>query len=172
MPDDRLREQMSWLIQNRDEALRIVPMENRHIPAVMVIEKQVQFEPWTEKIFRKEIEKNFSLCFVIERSRNSSEKSIVIGYLCAEKILDEVHLNNIAVARNFQRCGYGKALLGFLLSAAIREEASVIHLEVREDNIAAIKLYESFGFKITGKRPDYYNSAHGKCSAILMSLRL
>jgi ribosomal-protein-alanine N-acetyltransferase len=38
-------------------------------------------------------------------------------------------------------------------------------LEVRADNIAAISLYESFGFVINGRRRDYYGAGQ---DAVLM----
>jgi len=43
----------------------------------------------------------------------------------------------------------------------------LLTLEVRESNIAALKLYKRAGFKITGRRKHYYNKPDE--DAIIMS---
>jgi ribosomal-protein-alanine N-acetyltransferase len=50
----------------------------------------------------------------------------VVGYLCLWEVADEVHITNIAV------------------------------LEVRPSNNEARTLYESFGFRVVGRRRGYY----------------
>ena len=43
------------------------------------------------------------------------------------------------------------------LIAAADEYGGPVFLEVRTDNLAAIGLYESYGFTITGTRKNYYH---------------
>jgi ribosomal protein S18 acetylase RimI-like enzyme len=47
----------------------------------------------------------------------------------------------------FLKCGVGKALMDFSIEHSIKSQAKSIRLDVYEDNIPAIKLYEKCGFK-------------------------
>jgi len=43
------------------------------------------------------------------------------------------------------------------MEQARREQARRVHLEVRESNTAARKLYERWGFREVGRRKSYYS---------------
>jgi ribosomal-protein-alanine N-acetyltransferase len=69
---------------------------------------------------------------------------------------DEAWVNNIAVRRDRQRQGLGRALLEALLAEADRRGARAVLLEVAADNAAAQKLYARHGFDVVGVRRGYY----------------
>ncbi len=75
------------------------------------------------------------------------------GMLCA---VDEGQITNIATHPSYRRQGYGKAIVEALIKHAKNEGLASISLEVRESNNAAITLYRDFGFKVEGKRKDFY----------------
>ncbi len=52
--------------------------------------------------------------------------------------------------------GTGRALLVAAERAAAARGASGLHLEVRPDNANALHLYESSGYRMTGRRARYY----------------
>lgn len=81
------------------------------------------------------------------------------GYASGKLILDEFNINNVAVKPEFRRCGHGAELMNALLSEATARGATTAFLEVNEGNLAALRLYESLGFKVIGKRPNYYNGS-------------
>ena len=54
------------------------------------------------------------------------------------------------------------------MGLAARAGANLIYLEVRPANTAAIRLYESMGFRQAGLRPGYYQSASGREDALVM----
>ena len=60
-----------------------------------------------------------------------------------------IHLHHFGISPEFQNKGYGKLLLEESLKFA-RDEDVQIKLEVHKTNIAAIKLYEKYGFKYLG----------------------
>lgn len=62
----------------------------------------------------------------------------------------------ICVRRDTWRQGIGSKLLEYLLAVAEENGLEQIELEVRKDNIAAIRLYESFGFKKIATIPDFF----------------
>ena len=81
-------------------------------------------------------------------------------------MLGELHVTTIAVRPEHRRRGHARALVSAALAAY--PVARCVHLEVRPTNAAAITLYESLGFRATGRRPRYY----GDEDALLMTLDL
>ncbi|MFC1961791.1 ribosomal protein S18-alanine N-acetyltransferase [Chloroflexota bacterium] len=91
----------------------------------------------------------------------------IAGFAGMWVMVDEAHITNIAVRRQHQRRGLGKLLLISLVDAANRLSASHMTLEVRISNIAARRLYQSFGFQEVGIRRGYY--LDNREDAVLMS---
>lgn len=60
----------------------------------------------------------------------------------------KLFLLNVVVAKEFRGKGYGKILVKNVLEAGISIGAEKLYLQVSSDNEKAIKLYESFGFKL------------------------
>ena len=75
------------------------------------------------------------------------------GMLCA---VDEGQITNIATHPDYRRRGYGRAVVEALIKYAKNNGLDSISLEVRESNKAAIELYSALGFKVEGKRKDFY----------------
>ncbi len=80
----------------------------------------------------------------------------VIGYAGYWYLLDEVHINTLAVTPEERGRGLGRLLLLNLLLLALAHEPGQIRLEVRRRNRAAQRLYESVRFSVVGRRPGYY----------------
>lgn len=81
---------------------------------------------------------------------------IVTGYLYYSNIYDRIEINQITVFDNYRRHGYASKLMRYLL-----KKNKNISLEVKCDNIPAIKLYEKFGFKKVAVRKGYYKGIDG-----------
>ena len=81
----------------------------------------------------------------------------IIGYLYYSDIYDRVEINQIEIEENHRNCGKGSLLLKELTDTVDKS----ITLEVRKDNIPAIKLYEKFDFKKVAIRKNYYNGVDG-----------
>ena len=69
-----------------------------------------------------------------------------------------------------RRQGIARKLIELAIRAAREETAGYITLEVRKSNLGARKLYETFGFRVVGERPDYYGVQ--KESAVLMEIEI
>lgn len=65
-------------------------------------------------------------------------------------------LYSIAVSPNSAGRGVGRRLLQAIEDEARRRGASRMHLEARADNGSAIHLYEKMGYRLVGRRDDYY----------------
>ena len=85
------------------------------------------------------------------------------GYMGVQIFSGEAYVTNLATIPAFRRQGVAKALI----NEALKNEMDFITLEVRESNIPAINLYNSFGFEKVGVRPNYYSDPTE--NAILMT---
>lgn len=114
---------------------------------------------WNYSILKDELNSKNSTYFVAKSNQN------VVGFAGMKIILDEAEIMNIVTKKDCRNQGIGKLLLKRLLLEAKNKNIKKINLEVNEDNIIAIHLYESLGFIQNGKRKNYYDDKN----AILMS---
>jgi [ribosomal protein S18]-alanine N-acetyltransferase len=80
----------------------------------------------------------------------------VLAYGCVWSILEEAHITILAVDPQLQRRGLGRLILWGLMECAIKRGLERSTLEVKETNLAAIGLYQAYGFMAAGRRPKYY----------------
>lgn len=83
------------------------------------------------------------------------------GFIEIEKHFEIIDLVNIAVLEEYQRDGIATMLINYIF---MNMNAEKMLLEVRENNIKAIKFYEKNGFKEINRRKKYY----GNEDAIIM----
>ena len=69
---------------------------------------------------------------------------------------DELHITNVAVHPEARRHGIARSLLESVFERARAGSARMVLLEVRPSNVEASALYESFGFRVVGRRRGYY----------------
>ena len=94
-----------------------------------------------------------------------------IGFAIARVIGEDSELLSLGVVASSRRRGVAKQLVAGMLRQAARAGARRIFLEVAEDNFAAQGLYRCYGFRLVGRRPDYYRRTGGGATAAL-TLRL
>jgi ribosomal-protein-alanine N-acetyltransferase len=140
-------------------------MRPTDLDEVVAIERASFTMPWSRGAFLYEIEQNrVAHCHVVR------ESGVIIGYLCVWEIADEVHVTNIAIHPAHRRRGIARELLAGLIADARARDLRMIVLEVRPSNHQAIALYESFNFRVTGRRRGYYYDT-GE-DALVMETRL
>jgi len=94
------------------------------------------------------------------------------GFVITQVVLDEATLFNIAIHPLWQRRGLGRLLLTALIEQLTARNVVTLWLEVRASNLAALALYEEFGFNEVTVRRNYYPSVNGREDAIVMALPL
>lgn len=120
------------------------------IPEVLKIENMSFSTPWSEASFLNEIHKPSSLTKVAVLGDK------IIGYICANRIIDECHILNLAVHPYFRRQGIAKTLVEEVQNELKENKCIYIYLEVRTSNFGARKFYEYLGFRVIGIRKNYY----------------
>ena len=132
-------------------SLSIERMLPADVPEVLVIERASFSMPWSRGAFLYEIEQNqVARCWV------GREDGRVVGYICLWEVADELHVTNVAVHPDARRRGFARALLESVFAHARAVGSRMVLLEVRPSNTEAIPLYESFGFRVIGRRRGYY----------------
>jgi len=129
----------------------ISPLEAADIPEVLEIEKTVDPSPWAESSFKHEVETNKLAYYFVARHDGK-----IVGYAGYWLVIDEVHITKVATHLDFRRQKIGEQLLTHLLESASQQGATRGTLELRESNEPARKLYEKFGFSVSGTRKHYY----------------
>ncbi len=134
------------------------------LPAVLAIEQVAKPTPWNEKSYRQEItdnDKSYPTALVVN--------SQLIGYIVWWLIVDEIQIQTIAIDPAKRGQGLGRALLTDALNKGLKQGATISTLEVRESNVVAQSLYQSLGYEVVGKRPNYYRDGE---TAYLMTAHL
>jgi len=132
------------------ETLNIREMAERDLEKIVQLEHSAFLTSWSSEAFAKAIRdpKGFN--------RVAEDLSGLVGYLTAFSVLDEAFLTNLFVVSHCRRRGVGKRLLNNLIGGTVKKGVKQIFLEVREENVAAIRLYEEMDFSIVAVRKGYY----------------
>ncbi|MDO4308856.1 MAG: ribosomal protein S18-alanine N-acetyltransferase [Eubacteriales bacterium] len=119
---------------------------------VMEIEQDLFHVPWTREGYFTFLTRKDAMFLVVE------EKGQILGYCGLLMVLDEGDVTNVAVRRDRQKEGIGNFLMESLVRLSEGLGVRTIHLEVRESNEGAVRLYERIGFRRDGIRKKYYEN--------------
>jgi ribosomal-protein-alanine N-acetyltransferase len=98
----------------------------------------------------------------------------LLAFLLAQGAAGEAEILTLATNPQERRRGHAQALIGILAAYYKAAGTTRLFLEVREDNEAALALYEKTGFRRIGLRPSYYRDLRDGNwrSAVLMCREL
>jgi ribosomal-protein-alanine N-acetyltransferase len=134
------------------------------------IEASVVSWPWSLQQYEDAFSAGYLMWGCFENPANHTELQ---AFALFQQVLDECTLMNLVVHTGCQRQGFAYNLLQKTLRMLKNEYAiNRCLLEVRESNIAAIRLYQKMGFEIDGLRKNYYPASTGRETAVLMSCNL
>ena len=140
----------------RDEVGRVTAFSLRRLElgdldAIERIERASYPTPWSRSMFAGELAKQSSLSIAAVTPDEQ-----LVGYLVLSRYVDAWHVMNVAVDPEHRRLGIATAMLARLFEVTRDDAERGYTLEVRVSNLAAIALYESFGFVSRGVRRGYY----------------
>lgn len=122
---------------------------------------------WKEEEIANLAQKPGSKTFVCEQEAN------IGGFVLLQAAADECEIVSIAVEKARRRTGIGRLLVAHVAEFAQRNGIKKLFLEVAEDNLDAIALYESAGYAVYNRRKAYYRRWHGRAvDALMMRLLL
>ena len=132
---------------------------------IMEIEVACFEDPWPRKSFSEDLDNSAARVLVLCLDGSPD----AVAFICYWRVLDEVHIMDIAVHPEYQRRGLAQHLIDHMLLDP-HGEGSVARalLEVRPSNKPAIALYLRLGFKEVGQRSRYYPDGE---DALVMTLK-
>jgi len=92
---------------------------------------------------------------------NGKIVGFVIGMLYIERTALAGHILTIDVSPAYRKKGIAQKLLKEIEKIFKEKGAKTCHLEVREDNVAALRLYQKLGYKKVARLKGYYRDANG-----------
>ena len=146
--------------------VRLEPMTEAHLHAVVALEHRAYAHPWQQK--------HFSDCLASGyQAQMLMAGEVLLGYFVAMKGFEEVHLLNISVAPEHQGQGWARVLLDALALWTRGQGMQWLWLDARAGNTRAIHVYKAHGFRTVGTRRQYYPADQGtREDAVVMSLQL
>lgn len=118
---------------------------------------------WTPLRVAREIRDPDSIV-VVARSRG-----LMVGFAIAGFGDEIAHISLLAVRREWQRKGAGRAMFDWLKASALTAGIATMRLELRSANRDARLFYRALGFEEAGTAPGYYR---GREAALRMQLHL
>jgi len=131
-------------------AITLRPMQAGDLATVMDIEQVSYTMPWTESTFRGLLRRRDADLVVADAVGR------VVGYAVAWSVVDQCELGNVAVSADWRGLGIGRSLVLEVLQLARGRDVGEVFLEVRPSNPVAQRLYASLGFRLVGRRKNYY----------------
>ena len=130
------------------------------VVAIFSIQQECGYNSWSESNIAESVSKGH--CWLLEHQHT------VIGFALFQVVLDEAELLNIVLKKDYQGKGMAQALLSHAFSELFALDVTRFFLEVGVNNHKAIQLYDNFGFRVTGKRENYYKNNDGAEDALIM----
>lgn len=129
----------------------IVEVSNDKIEDIVVIEQELFLHPWTKAQFLYELNEN-----TFARMYMYIENGEVLGYIDMWITFEMAQLAKIAVTKRAHRRGIAHKMMKFMIAKCEEHMCENITLEVRVENVAAIRLYEAYGFLEVTRKIGYY----------------
>lgn len=126
------------------------------LDAIMTLESALfGSDAWSRSMMSGELNDKHSYYLV---ALPVGEPNVIAGYagLRAPRAEPQADIQTIGVAGDARRQGLGRVLMLRLIDEARDRGAREVFLEVRADNPAAQRLYESLGFEQIAVRAKYY----------------
>jgi ribosomal-protein-alanine N-acetyltransferase len=140
------------------------------IPALLRIEQRVAAAAhWTPLQYQALFARDLLPCITLV-AEAPPPAGAIHGFVIGRSQGPDWEIENLAVDARERRQGIGGRLVRELLARLRGAGVTEVLLEVRESNTAALRLYESVGFRHEGRRPQYYHDPDE--DALLLRLRL
>jgi ribosomal-protein-alanine acetyltransferase len=147
--------------------IKVVPLTEQHLDELLRYEREM-FGPeaWSRASYRGEIADTATRRYLALED----ETGALLGWGGVLLAADIAEITTVGIIPPARRRGLGRRLLRELCRVAADGGARELFLEVRVDNTAAIRLYETDGFETVGRRRGYYD--HGRVDALTMRREL
>lgn len=145
--DVNMKQQISHLLTEQSES---------DLSQIAQLEKQLfSVGSWSDDVLQEFFSQRHTHFFVMRLDNK------IIGYCITQVMFDTAEILRIGVSRAYQRQGLAKQILMEVMVFLKKMEVDKLLLEVRNDNLSAIGLYQGFDFKQIHVRKNYYDNKDG-----------
>lgn len=116
------------------------------------LERQCFTESWSYKLLEAGLHSDYDVYYVFQQEER------ILGYCNLRILAGEGEVQRIAVLPGYRRLGVARKMMEAMVTCARVSLVSAISLEVRQGNLPARNLYESFGFRAEAVRKGYYRN--------------
>lgn len=127
-------------------------MESLDLEQVAELEKVCFSESWSYGLLEAGVHSPYDVYYVYEQDGR------ILGYCNLRLLAGEGEVQRIAVLPEYRRLGLARKMMEAMVDYARENMAVSISLEVRESNLPARKLYETYGFIAEAVRRGYYHN--------------
>lgn len=127
-------------------------MESLDLEQVAELEKVCFSESWSYGLLEAGVHSPYDVYYVYEQDGR------ILGYCNLRLLAGEGEVQRIAVLPEYRRLGLARKMMAAMVDYARENMAVSISLEVRESNLPARKLYETYGFTAEAVRRGYYHN--------------
>jgi ribosomal-protein-alanine N-acetyltransferase len=124
------------------------------LDSIVALEAVSFTNPWSRDMLARELVQSAVSRLYVLRTVDRAVAAFCLCWL----IVDELHINTIAVDPALRRHGLATRLIRHVMAEAVLGGARRATLEVRRSNTAALALYERLGFAVCAVRPGYYSA--------------
>jgi [ribosomal protein S18]-alanine N-acetyltransferase len=118
--------------------------------AYSILEESPEASTWSRESLQESVSQGVAWAAELD----GRVAGILIGRVAAE----EFDILNLAVGKACRRRGLATQLVSVALEYARTAGALQVYLEVRASNEGAIAFYMRMGFRVCGRRPNYYRN--------------
>ncbi|KEA64406.1 Ribosomal-protein-S18p-alanine acetyltransferase [Marinobacterium lacunae] len=120
-------------------------------------------DPWSAKLWQQMLTNSKRyVCWLLLGERP-------MGFILFSHVLDEAELMRIGVHPQVRNEGHARAMLTQAQGVLEQRGVGAFYLEVRDSNSAAQHLYHSCGWRLDGRRRNYYPTEDGTEDALLFN---
>ena len=116
------------------------------------LERQCFTESWSYKLLEAGLHSDYDVYYVFQQEER------ILGYCNLRILAGEGEVQRIAVLPGYRRLGVARKMMEAMVTCARASLVTAISLEVRQGNLPARNLYESFGFRAEAVRKGYYRN--------------
>ncbi len=138
--------------------MRIIALDPCHAPSMTALHRESFSPAWPEHDMQQHLARDLVLGYEMEGGLR--------GFIILALAADQADILILVVHHDARQRGIGQALLAAAENKAYQQGVRTVFLDVAEDNIPALRLYQNSGYQPIGRRPAYYRRAHGRIAAL------
>lgn len=150
--------------------LRLAATDRTDINPIVEIDRRSFGWPWNRMYFSGEVTSKQACNFTL-KTIDLENRQKVIGYIICRLHKKELHILRIAIKQNWRGHGLASRLLARACKRAAKSGARCAYLEVRPSNKPAITLYRRQGFRLIGKKTEYYTDTREDALVLIKNFK-